>query len=106
MSLFRAFEKTADFYKPVDSNTTKKSNYPSTKTFSAEMFIIRTTPDSVMLMGADIGDFVANIRADQARVDEIRKGWKVVSETKTYFVKNNPKYIHQFDKYKLLLTQD
>jgi len=105
MSLFRQFEKSADFYKPVDSNLTKKSNYPTTKTFSADMFIIRTTPDTVILMGADIGDFVANIRADQARVSEIGKGWKVVCDNKTYFVKNNPKFILQFNKYKLLLTQ-
>ncbi len=106
MSLFKAFEKVADFYKPVDSNLTKKSNYPATKTFSADLFVIRTTPDSVILMGADIGDFVANIRANQARVNEIKKGWKVVCEGNTYIVKNNPKFIHQFNKYKLLLTQD
>jgi hypothetical protein len=106
MSLFRNFEKSADFYKPVDSLATKKSSYPATKTFSADMFVIRTTPDTVILMGADIGDFVANIRADQDRVDEIKKGWKVVCESKTYFVKNDPKFINQFNKYKLLLVQD
>lgn len=106
MSLFRGFEKTGSVFKPTDSNTTKRSSYPSTASFTIDIFIINRTAEGSMLMGDEIGDYIANVRADQTSADTIEKGDKIVVDNKVYFVKNDPKYISLFNKYKMLLAKE
>ena len=104
MSLFTNFEKTATVYHPTDSNSTKKTSYQATG-YNVKMFIITRTAEGSIILGDEVGDFVANVKKTDLGLNELKEGDKVVWDDKTYFIVNKPKYLGLFNSYKILLRQ-
>ena len=105
MSLYAEKEKTASVYHINDSDSTKASTYPSTASFTIQMFIIRRNEDTVALLGQEIGEFVSNVNGNYSNASSLEKGDKIVWDSGTYIVVNTPKYNELFNVYHLVLKR-
>lgn len=103
MSLYKGQEKTASVYHPDDSDSTKTTTYPATADFTIDMNIIRRNEDAIAILGRDVGEYLANVRASYTSAGSIAKGDKVVWDGGTYKVVNEPKYNRLFQRYKIVL---
>jgi hypothetical protein len=105
MSLYAEKEQLASVYHIDDSDTTKTSTYPATADFTILMFIIRRNEDTIALMGQELGDYVANVNGSYTNAGNFNKTDKIVWDSGTYIVVNEPRYNESFDAYKLVLRR-
>jgi hypothetical protein len=105
MSLYPENEKTASVYHATDSNSTKKTSYSGTASFTILMFVIRRDEDKAALLGDEIGDYVADVNGTYTNAGNIRNGDKIVWEGTAYTVINSPRHNTLFNRYKLLLKE-
>jgi hypothetical protein len=103
MSLYPEHEITASVYHPDINTTTKVDTYPGTADFTIDMFIIRMDVLSSNIMGEELGSFVANVNASYSNAGNIKQGDKIVADGVTYIVTTRPKYLYNFNKYKMML---
>ena len=103
MSLYPEQEKLASVYHCSDSLSTKKASYPATASFTIKMFIIRLTAEQSLILGELLGDYVANVNGLYTNAGNIRKGDKIVWDSKTFIVENEPRKNILFNSYKLRL---
>lgn len=104
MSLYPEDEQLYSVYHPVDSISTKITNYSPTVAFTIRINVIRRNEDTIAVVGEDMGEYVANVNGKYANANNIREGDKLVYGTFEYIVVNKPKYVRLFNRYKLILN--
>lgn len=105
MSVFTAREVTVEVYEPIDSNVTKISNYREVPDFTIKMHLIRRNEDTVVIMGQETGEYVANVKGGYTNATRVVRGVKVKIGDESYKVINRPRYNASFDVYKVLLNR-
>lgn len=103
MSVFTEQESLVGVYHIDDSDSTKKGSYSTVADFTILMNIIRRNEDTIAVLGQELGDYVANVKADYVNADQIVRDDKIVAGSVVYKVINKPRYNRLFNAYKLVL---
>jgi len=105
MSVFPEKEELYNVYAPSDSQSTKKTSYPGTPTFTVMAHIIRITAEESLVFGEELGNYVANVEGPSSF--NIKRGYllKNADGTKAYTVKNKPRRYAFLNKVKLHLAE-
>lgn len=106
MSNFEQNEQTFSVFHATDSDSTKITTRNTNADFTIKLFPIKRGEDTISLMGVEVGDYVANVKASYPHADEIKRGDKITGNGYSFSVVNKPRYNILFKRYKLLLRSD
>lgn len=102
MSLFPEYYETGEVYGWDDSDNTKVTIRNSTKLFDIEINVIRRDATDELVLGQELGEYVANIKG--ANASNVSEGHLINVDSGDWFqVVNKPRRNKLFNRYKVNL---